>query len=124
LARILVIEDEENIRELCKRLLTREGHEVVEAPNGEIGLALYRENPADLIVTDLFMPEKDGIETIMELRRDFPNVKILAISGGTKALSGVTFLRAARHLGAIEALTKPFSKEDFIAAVKKTLETD
>lgn len=124
MAKILVIEDEENIRELCKRLLTREGHEVAVASNGEIGLRLYREDPADLIVTDIFMPEKDGIETIMDLRRDFPHVKIVAISGGTKVLSGVTFLRAARHLGALEALTKPFSKEEFVAAVNRALQSE
>lgn len=123
MARILVIEDEEDIRELCKRLLVREGHEVVDAENGEIGLSLYRQDPTDLIITDLFMPEKDGIETIRELRRDFPDVKIVAISGGAKSVSGVTFLKVAGHLGAIETLAKPFSKEELLTAVNKALQS-
>jgi len=121
LARILVIEDEQDIREFCRRLLTGEGHQVVEASNGEIGLSLFRQDPSDLIITDLFMPEKDGIETIRELRRDFPDVKIVAISGGTRTVSGVTFLKVASHLGAIITLAKPFSRAELIAAVDAAL---
>jgi CheY-like chemotaxis protein len=124
LARILVIEDEEAIRDLCKRLLVRAGHEVVDAANGEIGLRLYRQNPTDLIITDLFMPEKDGIETIRELRRDFPAAKIVAISGGAKSAPSVTFLRVANHLGAIETLAKPFSTEELLTAVARALQEE
>ena len=122
MALILVIEDEKDIRELCRRILTRAGHEVVEASNGEIGTRLYRQEPADLVITDLFMPEKDGIEIIRELRRDFPEVKILAISGGARAASGATFLRVAAHLGATATLAKPFSTEDLLSAVTGALE--
>lgn len=124
MARILVIEDEEAIRELCRRVLVRAGHEVVDAANGEVGLRLYRQDPTDLIITDLFMPEKDGIETIRELRRDFPAVRILAISGGAKSAPSVTFLRVAAHLGAVETLAKPFSMEELLTAVTRALKQE
>ncbi len=69
---ILVIEDNEDIRALYKRILERAGHKVIEAPDGKAGTRLYRESPADLVITDIIMPEKEGIETIKELTSDFP----------------------------------------------------
>ena len=82
MARILIIDDEEKFRKMLRQMLERAGHEVVEAPDGKEGVKLYREKLTDLIITDIFMPEKEGIQTIKELKRDFPEAKIIAISGG------------------------------------------
>jgi CheY-like chemotaxis protein len=90
MARILVIEDETDIRGVYRRLLEQAEHEVIEARDGDLGVKLHRKNPTDLIITDIIMPEKDGIETITEIRRDFPRVKIIAISGEGTAMAGAT----------------------------------
>ena len=82
MARILVIDDDDQILRTLHQVLEMEGHEVVDASNGKEGIKLFRENGADLIITDIVMPEKEGLETIMELRRDFPDIKVIAISGG------------------------------------------
>jgi len=81
-ARILVIDDDRKLREVISRALERAGYDVLEADDGEAGIRLYREHGADLIITDIFMPERDGLETILQLRRESPGVKIVAISGG------------------------------------------
>ena len=80
--RILIIDDEQQIRSMLRLMLEREGYEVVEAPDGIEGIRVYRRKPADLIITDLIMPNKDGIGMIIELRKEFPDVKIIAMSGG------------------------------------------
>src|SRR3989442_15115046 len=82
MARILVVDDEPEIGEILEMLLTHVGHEVRVARNGDSALRLPRAGPVDLIITDIFMPGKEGIETIMEIRRDLPSVKIIAMSGG------------------------------------------
>jgi CheY-like chemotaxis protein len=82
MARILVIDDERIIRTIVKHALEEDGHEVIEAGDGEEGIQLYRKNPTDLVVTDIIMPRKEGIETIKELRRNYPDIKIIAMSGG------------------------------------------
>jgi DNA-binding response OmpR family regulator len=122
MARILVIEDEEDIRGLYKRLLKQAGHEVIEAPDGDLGITLYRSEHPDLIITDIIMPGKEGIETIMELRRDFKNVKIIAISGGGQVMPGSVCLQLAEKLGASKTLAKPFSKQELLEAVAEVLQ--
>jgi CheY-like chemotaxis protein len=82
-ARILLVEDDEAVRDILKKALVSSGHEVEEAENGNVALAAYRRQPCDLVITDLVMPEKDGLETILELRRMNPAVKIVAMSGET-----------------------------------------
>ncbi|MEW6347495.1 MAG: response regulator [Thermodesulfobacteriota bacterium] len=121
MARILVIEDETDIRGLYKRFLEQAGHEVMEAPDGEEGVRLYRKTAADLVITDIIMPEKEGIETIMELRKDFPEVKIIAISGGGKAMPSSTCLSLAKGLGATKTLAKPFKRQELLDAVAEVL---
>ena len=81
MARILVIDDDEQMRSLLCRILTHDGHDVFEADNGQTGIEIFDKEGADLVITDLVMPEKDGIETIVVLRRTFPALKIIAISG-------------------------------------------
>lgn len=122
MAKILIIEDEEDIRSLYKRLLHQAGHDVIEAADGDEGISLYRSELPDLIITDIIMPGKEGIETIMELRRDFPEVKIIAISGGGQVLPGSVCLQLAEKLGAAKTLAKPFSKQELLEAVGEILE--
>ena len=83
MAKILVIDDEEQIRGLIKRIFQSRGHMVITADNGAVGLKMMAQESFDLVITDIFMPEKEGMETIIEIKRDFPTVKILAVSGGS-----------------------------------------
>lgn len=121
MTRILVIEDEANIRGLYRRILEQAGYDVTEAPDGNTGIRLYRETLHNLIITDIIMPDKEGLEIIMELRREFPAVKIIAISGGGQAMSGATCLHLAKRLGAAKTLAKPFSKKELVDAVQDVL---
>lgn len=115
---ILVIDDEENIRELVRAVLENAGYEVLDAADGDIGLEVFRSNQVDLIITDLIMPGKEGIETISELRKQQSNLKILAISG---AVDSSTYLHLAGHLGADETLGKPFSVNELVEIVGRLL---
>lgn len=121
MARILVIDDDDQLRVFLRRILEKDGHEVADAPNGAVGIMIHRENPADLVITDIFMPEKEGISTIMDLNRNFPKVKIIAISGGGRAHS-VDYLELAKNLGAARAFQKPFDKADLLEAIKELLQ--
>jgi DNA-binding NtrC family response regulator len=118
MARILVIDDEPDMRVLLEQTLKAAGHEVILAADGREGVERYRASPADLVITDLYMPNQEGLETIGELRRRFPEVAIIAMSGKAAAL---TMLSIARKFGAIGILHKPFLTEELIAAVGKAL---
>jgi CheY-like chemotaxis protein len=118
MSRILLIDDEQEIREVLRTVLERVGHEVSEAENGEQGIQLYREEDFDLVVTDIIMPEKGGIDTIMDLRRDYPDVKIIAVSGGGMC-GDVSYLDMAIGVGADRAIGKPFVLDEFLAAVNE-----
>ncbi len=120
MARIRIIDDDAQVLEMLRQTFEREGYEVMIAFDGKEGLRLYRENPTDLIITDLIMPEKEGIETIMELRRDFPDVKIIAMSGGGR-LDPEQYLRMAKSFGVQYTFAKPFKKRDFLKAVRDLL---
>ena len=96
------------------------GHTVEEAADGAMGLSLFRQGKFDLVVTDLFMPEKEGIETIMEIREESPGVKILAVSGGM-TLDRIGPLEDAEVLGADASLPKPFAIQDLTSAVQTLL---
>ena len=80
--RLLIIDDERLARLTLRKILERAGHEVMEASTGNEGLAMFRAKPCDLVITDIIMPDKEGIETIIELKRDFPGVRVIAISHG------------------------------------------
>ncbi len=121
--RILVIDDEELVRSTLRMTLEAQGYEVEDAPDGEAGVQIFRQRPADLIVTDILMPGKEGIEMIIELRRDFPDVRIIAISGGGRFKSPHTFLTTAQHFGADRIFAKPFDQEEFLAAVQALTKT-
>ena len=120
MARILIIDDEPQIRSMLTLMLEREGYEVVEASDGVAGIKIYRQNPVDLIITDLIMPNKDGIGMIIDLKKEFPDVKIIAMSGGgLNKPDG--YLKGAKKLGAACTLTKPIDREEMLKAVKDTL---
>jgi two-component system, chemotaxis family, chemotaxis protein CheY len=118
MARILVIEDERDVGFMLKRVLELAGHQVLSAADGAEGMKLFREAPAELVITDLYMPNQEGLETIMQLRREFPDLKVIAISGNEAAGAMLT---VARALGAVAALQKPFSSDELLAAVEKAL---
>ena len=121
MSKILVIDDDKNIRSLLRDFLERDGYEVTEAENGKIGLRLLRENGADLVITDLIMPEKEGIETIREIRRDFSDVKIIAISGGG-VVGPETYLEMAKSMGAHRVFDKPFNLKEMSEAIRELLD--
>jgi CheY-like chemotaxis protein len=120
MACILIIDDDDQFRGMLRHMLRREGYEVAEARNGREGIACYRAMPTDLVITDLLMPELEGIETIRQLRRDFPEVKIIAISGGG-ARGTLNFLKPAKMLGAHRTLSKPFDLEELRQAIREVL---
>ena len=120
MAKIVVIDDEPIIRETVSEMLKKAGHEVESAEDGDAGLSLCRDLDADLVITDIIMPEKEGIETIRDLVRDHPTIKIIAISGGGR-IDNTDLLRIARHFGAHHILEKPFSRKDLLEAVDKLL---
>jgi CheY-like chemotaxis protein len=121
MALILIIDDDVQVLALLRKVLEREGHEVIEAPNGRAGLELYFESQADLVITDIFMPEKEGVETILSLRKRRPNAKIIAISGGDRFVGADRPLNVARLLGAQRTFTKPVNLKELVEAVGELL---
>lgn len=110
MAKVLVIDDDANIRRVLARLIEREGHTVVEAEDGKVALRRFVGDPADLVISDIYMPEMDGIELLMRLRETFPEARLVAMSGGG-AIAAQYVLDAAKALGAIAVLEKPFDVE-------------
>jgi CheY-like chemotaxis protein len=122
MARILVIDDQEPIRRITRRALENEGHEVLDASDGEEGMALLdrAETPVDVVITDIFMPGMDGIQTLREIRKRFPAIKVIAMSGGDS--SGLLDLREdAELLGAVKSLHKPFTAREIVDVVRTAL---
>ena len=111
------MDDDETVRMALRRMLESAGYEVLEAPNGRVAMNLCRANPPALMITDIFMPEQEGMETIRAMRREFPNVKLIAVSGQAGAL----YLRMAKLLGVQATLEKPLRMETVLAAVRSVL---
>ena len=122
MARILIIDDDDQLRHMLCQALEQAGYEAVEARDGQEGLEHFRATPTDLIITDILMPGREGLETIMELRRAVPGIKIIAISGGGQT-GNMTFLEVARYLGAQRAFQKPFELRELLNAVREVLES-
>ena len=118
--RILVIDDDAAVRATICDMLEEAGYTVAEAAHGEDGLARLRAEPAELVVTDILMPEKEGIETIKEVRQLLPDMKIVAISGGG-ATNNLTFLQLAKQLGADSTLAKPIQFNELVQTVRSLL---
>lgn len=123
MADIIIIDDEAALRSTMRKILERAGHVIREAEDGDRGIQLQREHPADLVITDIFMPGKEGMETIQDLKEEFPDVRILAVSGGASVgASGP--LMDAELFGADGTLAKPFSVEILQKRVAEVLELE
>ncbi len=114
--RILVVDDNDDIRQMLRLLLEQEGHEIREAANGKLALKLLAQEAVDLIVTDIIMPEMEGIDLIMAIRSVKPDAKIIAISGGGR-IDPRLCLNMAGKLGADRVLQKPFGKAAILGAI-------
>jgi DNA-binding NtrC family response regulator len=122
MARILVIDDQESIRRVVRRALEGDGHEVMDASDGEMGMRVLERHGADVVITDIFMPGQDGIVTLREIRKKFPSLKVIVISGGDS--TGMLDLRKdAELLGAMKSLPKPFTTHEIVDLVRSVLES-
>jgi len=117
---ILIIEDDRDLREMLRSALLRKDYTVLEADNGKEALINFKPGVTDLVVTDLLMPEEDGLKVIMQMREMKPEIKVIAISGGGKAGPG-SYLRMAKALGADSVFPKPFSVNDLVTRIDDIL---
>jgi CheY-like chemotaxis protein len=121
MARVLVIDDQEPIRRIVRTALERAGHEVLDAGDGERGLQLLESHTADVVLSDIFMPGMDGIQMLRQIRKQFPAVKVIVMSGGDS--TGMLDLRRdAELLGAVRSLSKPFTPHEIVAVIDSVLE--
>ena len=123
MARILIVDDEELVRNTLRRILQREGHDVVEAENVERGLEIFRSPRIDLVLADLFMPVMDGLAMLNELRQEFPEANLIAISGSVYEREP-KFLEIAGRMESVRTLAKPFTAGQVAAVVNETLATE
>ena len=119
--RVLVVDDNPHIRSMFRNCLERAGYEVDEAIDGDTALECYRTQPADLVMTDIAMPNKDGIEMIMDLWRDYPDVKIIAVSGSPRATDPRAHLEFAAIFGAMRTFRKPVDLNELLDAVRELI---
>ena len=119
MARILIVDDDDLIRFTLREMLEGGGHEVLEADTGDACLEMQEATPFDVVVTDIIMPGRDGIETVMELKRTYPDLRVVAISGGGRT-HNMSYLDFARRFGADATLAKPFTRDELLAAVSGT----
>ena len=122
MANILVIEDDSSFRNVLVQMLEREGYDVRQAENGNQAISLCDDFVPDLVITDIIMPDKEGLETIQELLLSFPGIKIIAMSGGGK-FGPDSYLPLAQKLGAKKTLQKPFMRDDLLMTVSEVLNT-
>lgn len=115
---VLIIEDDELVMNMLKQTFERAGYDVGTASNGRIGLQLYQCKPYDVVITDLIMPDMEGIETISKLRKGNPDVQVIAISGGGR-ISPEDYLYLAKKLGAVKTFSKPVDRNELLEAVKE-----
>ena len=121
MARILIVDDDIAIRALLRSYIESDGHQVDEAVDGGQAVLCYRGNPSDIVITDIFMPDHDGLELIIELKMSFPGVKIIAISGGGQRLDAQLALKFSKLLGTVQQLEKPFTREQVLETVHRLL---
>lgn len=120
---VLIVEDDKELREMLKMSLLRSGFTVLEAGNGKEAIAHFKPSLTDLVVTDLIMPEEDGLKVVIKLRELKPSIKIIAISGGGKVGPG-SYLNLAKALGADAIYSKPFSINDLTAKIVQLLDNE
>ncbi len=119
MARVLIVEDDEAFRTVLKQMLLTAGHVVMEAASGREAIRALRLEPPDLVLTDLVMPDQDGLEVIMMLRKEIPEIPVIAMSGGLA--NSPLYLDLAKKLGARRLLFKPFAPEQLFAALQEAL---
>jgi CheY-like chemotaxis protein len=119
---VLVVDDEDQLRQLIREILEQAGYQVTEARDGKEAVLQYRLAPADVVIMDILMPEQDGLETTSMLRREFPNVKIIAITGSSEMIGILSFLDVAKMLGAHRVLQKPFEMQTLLDTVQAELQ--
>jgi len=122
MAKILVIEDDEQFREMLAQMLEQSGHQVETAANGVLGMTQFRQSPPDLVITDILMPEKDGIDVIIDMKKEQDDVRIIAISGGRRTITPQFNLDSAALIGVRQTLTKPFNREQLLQAIQDALD--
>ena len=120
--RILIIDDDDNLRDVLSEFFKNMGYDVSEASNGRMAISLQQRNPADVVITDLIMPEENGLATILELRRRDPDLKIIAMTGSGH-IGALEDLKTASYLGALRTFSKPFQITDLCRAVEELLRT-
>jgi CheY-like chemotaxis protein len=120
MARILVVDDDRDVRTALVRILTKAGHEVAQAEDGGAAIAAYRARPAHLIITDMYMPSVDGVEVVVRLVDEFPDARLIVISGGGQ-MEKEDVLDMARRLGARRTLAKPIDRAALLEAVDDVL---
>lgn len=118
---ILVVDDSDSIRNLLQLVLEDAGHTCVVAEDGRKGLELFHSHKVDLVITDIYMPEADGLETIMGMRREKPDLPIIAITGAGNAMDNFQPLQVANAFGANACMSKPFSNAELVETVNKLL---
>ena len=118
--KILIIDDEPYILLMLKKMLERAGYEVDLASNGREAMEIFEKNSADLVITDIIMPDKEGLELILEMKKQTPDLKIIAMSGGGR-ISPESYLECARHFGAEKVFQKPFKQKDLVHAVRQLM---
>lgn len=121
MARILIVDDEEMVRSLLREALEADKHDILEAKTGKEAGDIYRDSPVDLIITDLVMPGKNGIELILDLKAEHPEVRIVAVSGGGGITGRFDYLPIAKLIGAKAILSKPFEMRELRAMVTEVL---
>ena len=117
---ILIIDDDNQVREMLKTMLVFSGYQVLEACDGNEGLSIFKTHLVDLVITDILMPKKDGLETILDIQREFPGTKIIAISGGGR-IGPESYLKLAKSFGAQSIITKPFTRLDVLPVIEEML---
>jgi len=120
MARILIMDDDELIIKMLRMALENRGYDVIAATNGREGVRLYGTTPVDLVISDILMPEMDGIEALKALRQRNPELKLIAVSGGGKRLK-MDLLKVARILGATATFEKPYNIQELLATVSRLL---
>jgi DNA-binding NtrC family response regulator len=121
MAWILIIEDDEQMREMLEAVIKNVGHDVVSVSDGKYAMGAFINGQYDVVITDIVMPGKDGLKTIQDFRSRFPKIKIIAISGGDRSFSGDTYLDIAHNFGAHRILAKPFSQKTILETIEELI---
>jgi len=121
MSRILVVDDDDRFRGIVQEMLSRAGYEVLVASDGQEGVDIYREQTPDLVITDVIMPEKDGAEVIFELQKEFPDIKMIVMTGGGQGEADTYLKSITAYSNVKHSFQKPFAMDDLLKAVKESI---